>query len=221
MFPLSCSRDGEAQSEAARFNEFARGVFARVYPTLAEQILEDYGIREGTCLDLGCGPAYLGIEIAKRSDLTVIAVDIDEEACRIARENVRREGLEGRIVVEQGDVHELRFSDSSADLIVSRGSFPFWESPVLAFREVHRVLKPGGIAFVGGGMGRAITPEEKAAIKVRIEEAGFLSGCKKMMTPVMMQEILEAAGILDYTIMGDGRGDSGCRCGMWVEIRKP
>jgi len=28
------------------------------------------------------------------------------------------------------------------------------------------------------------------------------------------------AGIVDYKITGDGPGDSGCKCGMWIEIRK-
>ena len=77
-----------------------------------------------------------------------------------------------------------------------------------------------GVAFVGGGMGRAITPEEKAAVKQKLEAAGFLNRCKKTITPVMMQETLESAGIRHYKIMSDGPGDSGCKCGMWIEIRK-
>jgi ubiquinone/menaquinone biosynthesis C-methylase UbiE len=221
LAPLGCTRDTEDPGEAAHFNAFAREVFAKVYPTLADQILKDYGIREGICLDLGCGPAYLGIEIARRSELEVIGVDIDPDAVRIARDNVALENLDKQVTVEEGDVHSLRFADSSADLIISRGSFPFWKNPPVAFREIHRVLRPGGVAFIGGGMGRTITPEEKAVIRQRLAEAGYLKVCKSMMTPVVMQETLEAAGIRNYRIMSDGRGDSGCRCGMWVEIRKP
>jgi ubiquinone/menaquinone biosynthesis C-methylase UbiE len=211
----------QEESEAARFDRFAREAFKEVYPSLAEQILGDYNVREGTCADIGCGPAYLSIEVAKRSNLKIIGVDIDPEAVRIARKNVEREGLTGRIGIEQGDVHELRFQDGAIDLVISRGSFPFWNNTAQAFREIYRVLKPGGVAFVGGGMGRAITPEKKAAIKQKVEKAGFMNRCKNIITPVMMQETLESIDIRDYKIFGDGPGDSGCRCGMWIEIRKP
>jgi hypothetical protein len=69
-------------------------------------------------------------------------------------------------------------------------------------------------------MGRAITVEEKSVIKAKVEKAGFLECCKRTFTPVMMQETLEAANIQHYRITPDGPGDSGCKCGMWVEIRK-
>jgi len=209
------------ESEAARFDRFAREAFKEVYPSLAEQILGDYNVREGTCIDIGCGPAYLSLEVAKRSNLKIIGVDIDPEAVKIASRNVRKEGLNDRVTIEEGDVHKLRFADGTIDLVISRGSFPFWTNTAQAFREIYRVLKPGGVAFVGGGMGRAITPEEKAIIKEKVEKAGFMNRSKNMITPVMMQETLESMDIQDYKIFGDGPGDSGCRCGMWIEIRKP
>jgi SAM-dependent methyltransferase len=209
------------ESEAARFDHFAREVFKNVYRSLAEQILGDYGVRDGLCLDLGCGPGYLGIELAERSNLRVIGVDIDPNAVLIARANISRRNLGTRVTAEEGDVHKLRFADGSADLIVSRGSFAFWDHPAKAFREIQRVLKPSGVAFIGGGMGRSITPEERAAIKKRLEEVKFQNGIKRVITPVMMQEILESASIAHYRIMSDGPGDSGCKCAMWVEIRPP
>ncbi len=217
---LLCDSKNGQESEAVRFDRLARDAFQEVYPSLAEQILDDYDIRTGSCLDIGCGPGYLAIEMAKRSHLKIIGVDIDPEAVQIARENVNREKLTDRITIETGDVHRLRFADDTYDLIVSRGSFLFWENTLQAFREIYRVLKPGGVAFIGGGMGRAITPEKKSAIKKKMEQAGFLKSCQRMITPVMMQEILESINILEYKILADGPGDSGCKCGMWVEVRK-
>ena len=218
---LRCDSNTGEVSEAARFARFAGEAFKDVYPSLADQIMNDYSISEGICLDIGCGPGYLTIEIAKRSNLKMIGIDIDPEAVRIARNNVKRENITDRITIEQGDVHQLRYADGSADLIVSRGSFLFWENTAQAFDEIYRMLKPGGVAFIGGGMGRAFTPEQKAAIKLKVEHAGFLDRCKRIITPVMMQETLESLSIQDFKIMGDGPGDSGCQCGMWVEIRKP
>ena len=215
-----CNSIENSDNEAVRFDRFARVVFRQVYPSLAEQILNDYAIKEGICLDLGCGSGYLGIEVAKRSELTVIGVDIDSVAVRIARNNIKRANLAHRMTAEQGDVHQLRFEDESADLIISRGSFIFWRNISKAFREIYRVLKPGGVAFIGGGMGRTITPEQKAEIKLQLEKEGWLDRCRMKVTPVMMQETLEHLNIQNYRIMGDGPEDSGCQCGMWVEIRK-
>jgi len=220
---FNCGKRTAQESDAAKFDRVAADVFKEVYPGLARQIVDDYQIRKGLCLDLGCGPAYLSIEIARRSDLHVIGVDIDSEAVEIARRNVRKAALSDRITVERGDVHRLRFESNTADLIVSRGSFPFWNDRVRAFREIARVLKPGGAAFVGGGMGRSIGKEKKEAIKKKLTECGFWKDGKSPGSAVSrfeMEETLELAGIVRYRILSDGPGDSGCKCGMWVEIRK-
>jgi len=216
---LQCDSNIGKEGEAAQFNRFARDVFKEVYPSVAKQILNDYNIHTGLCLDIGCGPGYLAMEVAKRSSLKVIGVDIDPEAVQIARKNIKLEKLTDRIAVVQGDVHQLRFADDTYDLIISRGSFIFWENTLQAFREIYRVLKPGGVAFIGGGMGRAIAPEQKEVIKLKVDQSGFRDGCK-IITPVMMQETLESINIQHYKILGDGPGDSGCGCGMWIEIRK-
>jgi SAM-dependent methyltransferase len=216
----ACRCSKKHDGEAARFDRVARRVFKDVYPALARQILEDYQMREGLCLDLGCGPAFLSIELAKQSSLRIIGVDLDSEAVKIATRNVRKAGLSRRITVERGDVQRLRFPADTAALVVSRGSYLFWDDRVRAFREILRVLKPGGVAFVGGGMGRSTTPEQKEAIKKELVRTGIRKDCKTTVTPFEMEETLEMAGITRYRIMGDGPGDSGCKCGMWVEIRK-
>ncbi|MBN2000100.1 class I SAM-dependent methyltransferase [candidate division KSB1 bacterium] len=216
---LQCGFDKTNESEAVRFDRFARETFKEIYPAIAEQILKDYNIRHGTCLDIGCGAGYLSIEIAKRSKLNIIGVDIDPEAIRIAKKNIKKEKLSGQITVEQGDVHKLHFTDDSVDLIVSRGSFIFWDHTAKAFKEIHRILKPGGVAFIGGGFGRSISPEKRAFINRKVDQAGFRD-CGKIFTPIIMQEILESINIQEYKIIKDSPQGRGCRCGMWVEMRK-
>jgi ubiquinone/menaquinone biosynthesis C-methylase UbiE len=213
----SCRRSGPV-SEAERFDRIARKLFKEVYPGLARQITEDFGITKGLCLDLGCGPGYLSIELARRTDLRMIGVDIDSEAVAIARRNVRLAALQDRIAIERGDVHNLRFSDNQADLIVSRGSFLFWKDKVKAFKEVDRVLKRGGVAFIGGGMSRYVTQEKHAAIRRELDKMGIQ---RPKVTPFEMEETLAMAGVMHYTIHGDQSTDSACQCGMWIEIRKP
>jgi ubiquinone/menaquinone biosynthesis C-methylase UbiE len=211
-----CQRSKTA-SEAERFDGIARKLFKEVYPVLARQITEDFGITEGLCLDLGCGPGYLAIELAKKTALSIIGVDIDSGAVAIARRNVRLAGLEKRVAMEWGDVHRLRFPDGHADLIVSRGSFLFWKDKVKAFGEIARVLKPGGVAFIGGGMSRYVTREKHAAIRRELDKLGVT---RPKVTRFEMEETLAMAGIEHYTIHGDEITDGACQCGMWIEIRK-
>ena len=217
---LACTKKDALQNDAQKFDKIARTLFKEVYPLLAMQVLQDYGISQGVCLDIGCGPAYFSIEIAKQSLLQVIGVDIDPDAIPIAQANVHEAGLDDRITIEKGDVQQLKFQDEQFDLIISRGSFLYWQDQVQALREIYRVLKPGGAAFIGGGMSRYITKEKKAEIKTKLAATGFQKKCSLLITPQVMSENLLKAGVEKYALFGDGPGESGFQCGMWVEIRK-
>jgi len=64
-------------------------------------------------LDLGCGTGILAIAAAKLWPATrVLAVDNDETAIQVCRENVQRNGLDGRIVIEHRSAKEIRGSFS-------------------------------------------------------------------------------------------------------------
>ncbi len=69
---------------------------------------------------------------------------------KLARRTVREAGLQDRISFVVGDVHKMPFADDSADLIVSRGALPVFSDKVKALRQIWRVLKPTGVAFIGG-----------------------------------------------------------------------
>jgi len=129
----------------------ATGSFAPVYPALAEQIVADYGITEGVCVDLGAGCGSLAMALAERTNLTVYALDIDSAAVRLCGVLVDEAGLTGRVLPVEGDATNLLFLDEFADLVVSRGSIFFWDDQFAGVLEAYRILKPGGVAFLGGG----------------------------------------------------------------------
>lgn len=145
---------------AADYAAIANEVFAPIYPVIAGQILDRCKVREGLCLDLGCGPANLAIALAKRSALTCFAMDFAPDILGHAQANIQRENLAQRVTPLAGDVHRLPFADGVASLVVSRGSMRFWRNRPAAFREIKRVLAPGGRAYVGGGLGSARLAEE-------------------------------------------------------------
>jgi len=140
---------------AERMDRIAKTVFAPVYPAIADQIIDQCGIRSGRCLDAGSGPGSLGIALARASDLTVTLLDSSPEMLAVARNNIREAGLSGRLSLLAGDVHDIPLPAGSVDLVVSRGSVFFWEDLPRAFSEIYRVLAPGGKTYVGGGFGTA------------------------------------------------------------------
>lgn len=140
---------------ARSFDTIAREVFAPIYPIIADQILKHTGISSGRCMDLGCGPGYLGLSVAKQSDMDVTFFDQSQHMLAIARENITARGLDERSRILLGNVTRIPIQEQSVDLAVSRGSVFFWERPSLAFTEINRILAPGGKAVIGGGFGTA------------------------------------------------------------------
>jgi ubiquinone/menaquinone biosynthesis C-methylase UbiE len=98
---------------------------------------------QGILVDIGCGPGYLAAGISRRfPDLMVTGLDISDEMVRLAKRNWSSSypGVEFLM----GDAQRLPFPDNAVDFIVSSLSLHHWVDSRVAFREVHRVLKPGG-----------------------------------------------------------------------------
>ncbi len=129
---------------------YPKGALAEVYASAAQFIVDETGITQGYCLDLGCGEARLAYELARRTDLKIVAVDDDEARVGAARAALDRAGVYGaRVTVLRAPLDALPFNDYVANLIVSDRSLASGDMPVDA-GEVARLLRPyGGIACIG------------------------------------------------------------------------
>jgi ubiquinone/menaquinone biosynthesis C-methylase UbiE len=69
---------------------------------------------------------------------------------RMARARARavREGSAERVRFTEGNAAALPFDDGSFDLVVSTLSLHHWRDRTAALREIRRVLKPGGRAWI-------------------------------------------------------------------------
>jgi SAM-dependent methyltransferase len=198
---------------ATEFNEIAKTIFAPVYPIIARQVIECCGFDRGFCIDAGCGTGHLALALASISGFTIDALDQSREMLGFAEENIRDAGMTERIRTVHGDVHALPYADRSVDLVVSRGSVFFWETPDRAFAEIYRVLKPGGRTFIGGGFG---TPELKAAITASMDDPSFAEKVRGNLGPGRDAELranLEHAEIRDYEIVRDTSG-------FWIVMKR-
>lgn len=103
-------------------------------------------IKEGeTVLDIGSGAGLDAIIAAKRVGASgmVIGLDMTPEMIRKAEDNVRKAGLDNvRFVL--GDAENMPLATESVDWVISNCVINLSPDKEQVFREVYRVLKPGG-----------------------------------------------------------------------------
>ena len=218
LYPLNAAQETSAA-------ESMRQTLAPVYAPLAEQIANDFELREkrGTGVDLGSGPGDLIIELCKRTRwMHWVNADIDPQVFAGFLQRAQAAGFEKRVSAMLADAQALPFHDSFADIIVSRGSFPFWKDKRKAFSEVYRVLKPGGIAFIGRGFSENLPVEVARAVRDRQRQNKKEPVYDVEETAAELRRIMRSLVIEDYRIRipkPEGRGD--VNYGIWLEFRKP
>ena len=142
------SRAEKAEIIAKEINNAPYGANS-LYRKAAGEIVKESGITHGYCIDVGCGDGALTYEIAKRTNLYIVAVDPDPENVQKAREILDSAGLYGsRVVVHQSEYSLDRYPSYFANLVVSRKSVDTGESPIQS--GIPHVQRPyGGVMITG------------------------------------------------------------------------
>jgi len=142
-----------------------------IYKEVADEICSK--LSSGRILDIGTGPGYLPIEIARRSSaFEIVGIDLSPRMVEIANNNAQGAGLSGRIKFKLANAGSLPFEDGYFDLIVSTLSLHHWSDPARCINEIYRVLKKNGEAYIYDL--RRDTPEEVNA-SFRTRYGWFLS----------------------------------------------
>ncbi len=99
-------------------------------------------------LDLGCGIGNILIALAERIDFShpPIGVDVSPDLIRIGEREIAQAGLRDRIQLQVAPATRLPFEDGSFDVVVTSHVLKHLDDEALltSFREVVRVLRPGG-----------------------------------------------------------------------------
>jgi ubiquinone/menaquinone biosynthesis C-methylase UbiE len=96
-------------------------------------------------LEVAPGPGYLAVELA-RTGVQVTGLDISRTFVQIATDNSRNAGV--RVDFRVGDVADMPFDSGTFDLVVCQAAFKNFTLPKRALAEMHRVLRPGGVALI-------------------------------------------------------------------------
>jgi ubiquinone/menaquinone biosynthesis C-methylase UbiE len=107
-------------------------------------------------LDIGCGNGYTLVSLARSISGNLIGLDFSENMVEGARALVERFGSEllCRPSFSTCDVRHLPYPDSSFDTVISERlifNLPTRQDQEATIREVHRVLRPGGLYLMVEG----------------------------------------------------------------------
>ena len=206
----------EMLKEKCSFYKAATGRFAPMYEPLARQMVLDYNLKTGVAVDIGSSCSSFPLDLAKKTEMKVYALDIDPWGMRLLGVFADQAGLTGRVIPVEGDAQDMPFKDNFADFIFSRGCIPFWPDQVQGLRECYRILKPGGVGYIGhGGFGRLLDPEIRAElVKWRLENFKEKNPEGWSGPGDRLPELAKEAGIEKYRLIKEPD------VGWWLEIRK-
>ncbi len=150
-------------------------------------------------LDIGCGG---GRTIAKltREAIGGKIYGIDHSEASVATSTKTNAELIGqsRVEIREGSVSQLPFPDCMFNLVTAVETHFFWPNLPGDVREVHRVLKAGGMAILIAEIYRGAN----TAVSKLAEKYLPISGMK-LLTPDEHRQLLEEAGFRDVMVETD------------------
>jgi len=175
-------------------------------------------------LEVGCGEGPVAAEIAARTGRLVSAVDTEMPL-----------SINPAIRFAAADAHALPFRDGTFDAVAFHFAVLWLRDPIGAFREVRRVLAPGGVVMIlaepdlsarrdepNTGLGRLLaqtvaasggSPDTGRRLEEWLGEAGFAPRLQR--TPARWITVHSAgeveeeiAFLLDAGVLSQGEGDA-------------
>ena len=171
-----------------------------------------------TVLDLGSGAGFDAFLAAARVGPTghVIGVDMTPEMIEKARANAAAGG-DANVEFRLGDIENMPVEDGSVDLVISNCVLNLVPDKAKAFREIVRVLKPGGRLAVSdivldGPLPERLRASEEAycsCVSGALERGAYLAA----MTAAGLREVrvvseADAAALLAGDCCGEGSSES-------------
>ncbi|MDP4103322.1 MAG: class I SAM-dependent methyltransferase [Bacillota bacterium] len=109
------------------------------------------GITEGTILEIGPGPGYVGLEWLKKcQNSSLYWLEISRDMGNLAVKNADIYKMKNKVNLNIADAtKEFPFESNFFDHVFTCGSLHEWSNPVDVLNEIERVLKVNGKFFIG------------------------------------------------------------------------
>jgi SAM-dependent methyltransferase len=153
----------------------------------------------GVVVDIGPGDGWPSIPLAAAlPEATVVGVEPSPRRAGVCAANAGRLGV-GNASFVTGDASSLPLGDGCADLVVASYSLEECADPTAALREIHRVLRPGGVLRVAYQRWELPEPE--------VESVTLLEGAGGTLLFQYARRTLEPARERRYTLVVPGTGE--------------
>jgi ubiquinone/menaquinone biosynthesis C-methylase UbiE len=125
--------------------------------------------KDKICLDYCCGLGNTSLNLYKYGAKKVYGIDIAEKEVETAKKSIKLAGYDDSGIFV-GDAEQTNFEDDQFDLIVCIGVLHHLDVNK-AFKELHRILKPGGsvVAFEALGYNPIIQAYRKLTPHLRTD----------------------------------------------------
>jgi arsenite methyltransferase len=154
-------------------------------------------LREGeSVLDLGSGGGLDVILSAKRVGPTGIAwgLDMTEEMLRLARQNAAQAGVTNAHFL-RGHIEDVPLAAESVDVVISNCVINLSTDKPAVFRELARVLKPGGRIGISD-----VVAEDRLSPGERSERGSYVGCIAGALSKGEYEQELDAAGFEDVSV---------------------
>jgi len=115
---------------------------AQYYQPAYAHIAAAIGLKDGTMLDVGCGPGWLCMHVAAGKP-NIDAVGIDHSATMVETAT-RNKGPRLNITIREMSGEQIKFPSATFDVVTAVQTAHHWADACVIVSEIYRVMKPGG-----------------------------------------------------------------------------
>jgi len=185
-------RHGGDLQERAFERPGTRAVLHEQFASVADALQLRSGLR---LLDLGCGVGHFLVWL--RSRMAGQYYGLDLSVTSVGRARRRDPGLSLAV----GDGEALPYRDASFDRVTCLGTAHHFFDTDAAFREIHRILAPGGILCLYEPAATALTAVlRRLVLHNHAFESPADHVCKQEFTVARMGNLLLGAGFVETTV---------------------
>ena len=142
------THDDQLREEFNRWAEAGRGEgMAEEHLPITVPVLDRMGLSSAdSVLDVGCGAGWLLRLLAERvTEGRVVGMDVSDEMVRHARRNCADFP---QVMAVPGSVDEIPWESAFFTKVISVESAYYWPDPAAGLREIFRVVRPAGSAWI-------------------------------------------------------------------------